>query len=835
MKWIFGFEESAATRVDIAGGKGSSLSKMAQAGFPVPPGLVVSSTAYRDWIKDDWTLAGLISKLNFTEADVLRSQCSAIRTHMQTRPLPTALVGELQARLGDLLARGPVAVRSSSTMEDLVGAAFAGQHDTYLNMGSEFAVIDGIRRCFASLWEDRAVMYRHKRGFDHVRAAMAVVIQSMVRSDVAGVAFTMNPIDGNLDQVVVNAAWGLGETVVSGEGDVDQFTLKKADGSIVVRTIAEKLKAIVGTKDGTAQVDVEPKKRNMPSLSDLELISLAALCRKIEDSSGFPQDIEWAFSNGALYLLQSRPITKFPAKWTRQESAERFPNPITPLTWDFVKEGFHASLEYSLQLMGQPAFEGVWFDRFDDYIYGNETAVRLFTTWKQVDFASLDQLRLLKPEFRERYAWVLQLPVIWARDLDRYLIKLGALATIDLKKLNTEELWKHLNRVNKAGTDYFLPNIAISISQGILHRTLFRLVAFVVGREKAQELYDGLTCFCETKTNLVNQELREMADLVRGEPKLLSLFESCDRRKIWMEQRLESFPQFQERFLRFLGDHGHREVDFDSYVPTWIGQPWIVLENVALLSKRELGENPIEREIELRSRQETSERKFLDAVPEDLRYFASELVRLARTYTALDDLEHYQTTRLSVPFRAAIVELGRRLIAANVANEPAEAFFLTRATLRGWVEGSIPTDTARNELRKNKDLFEAHRKSPPPWQWGVTEDTAPAAGALRGLPGSPGTAEGNVYIVHGPEDFADFPKGAVLVARTTNPAWTPLFPLACAVITESGGPLSHGAVTAREVGIPAVMALRGAMTRLTPKSRVRVNGSTGEVMILEKT
>ncbi|MGH7461016.1 MAG: PEP/pyruvate-binding domain-containing protein, partial [Longimicrobiales bacterium] len=348
-----------------------------------------------------------------------------------------------------------VSVRSSATLEDLAGAAFAGQHDTYLNVAGVETVIDALRNCYASLWEDRAVRYRHEKGFAIDAAAMAVVIQLMVKSDVAGVAFSLNPITGALDQIVVNAAYGLGETVVSGEGGIDQFVLEKATGSVVEQVIASKEHTLVASDSGTQRVAVPADKRNAPSLEEAQLRALAELVRRVERYYGFPQDIEWAFADGELQLLQSRPVTEFPARWTRDESAERFPNPITPLTWDFTTEGFHESLDYSLRLMGLPPFKGSWFSSFDGYVFGNQTAVQLFTAAYHVSFDSLDELRASRQQLIETYRWVQGLPATWARDLDRYLLQLGKLAAVDLASASDDKVWQHVRAIDALGRDYF--------------------------------------------------------------------------------------------------------------------------------------------------------------------------------------------------------------------------------------------------------------------------------------------------------------------------------------------------------------------------------------------
>ncbi|HEU4557393.1 MAG TPA: PEP/pyruvate-binding domain-containing protein [Longimicrobium sp.] len=828
---ILEFTDPAAVEASVSGGKGASLARLTQGGFAVPPGVIVPAAAYRAFLASVPGVDALVAALRPEDAVDLHARCAEIRRLLVAAPLPAELDATLRARLPALLAEDRVSVRSSATLEDLAGAAFAGQHDTYLNVAGVEGVLDAVRRCWASLWEDRAVRYRHERGFGVGDAAMAVVVQRMVRSEVAGVAFSMDPVSGDLDRIVINAAYGLGETVVSGEGGIDQYAVSKRTGEVLQREIGEKTQALLSTGQGTERVAVEPEKAAAPALADPDLAALRDLVIRVERFYAFPQDTEWALAGGELYLLQSRPVTEFPARWTRDESAERFPNPITPLTWDFTSEGFHESLAYSLELLGYPPFAGKWFDRFDGYIYGNQTAVQLFTQGLQVRVESIDELLARKDEWIERYRWVQELPVTWARDLDRYLLTLGRLSAVGLSRLDDAALWRHLLAVDALGRDYFRPNIAISITQGVLHRTLFGVVAMIAGREQAPALYDALTCFCETKTNLVNTDLHRLYRAIRGEPGLERLLVDSDRRALWEDGTLDRFPRFASAFGRFLENHGHREVDFDAYVPTWIGQPWVVLENLRLMLLQGDVADPAEREVELRARQSAAERDYLAAVPDGLRNFAAEMLRLTRAYTGLDDLEHYQTTRLSIPFRAAIVEVGRRLAARGVIDSADDVFFLRKHTLVALMEGGA-ADGAADEARRNRAEYDGAKERTPPRVYGE-EPEAPVDGALRGLPGSPGVAEGPVCRVHGVEDFARFTPGSVLVARTTNPAWTPLFYSAVAVVTESGGPLSHGAVTAREVGVPAVMAVHGALTSLRDGERVRVNGSQGVVARVE--
>jgi pyruvate,water dikinase len=834
---VLQFADPDALDTSRTGGKGASLSSLTRAGFPVPAGVIVTAACYRSVI-DDWPdFESRVRALPVTETDApeaLRAACAELRAEMLSRPLPTTVDAALRDGLADVVAGGPVSVRSSATLEDLAGASFAGQHDSFLGVRGMDDVVEHVRRCWASLWEDRAARYRHEKGFGRLDADMAVVVQTMVDAEVAGVSFSINPITGEARRMLITGAWGLGETVVSGEGEVDQWVLDKSTGETLELHVGDKTHEIVQTPEGgTVTRDVDDERRAAPCLDPERLREVASLTRKAERHYAFPQDLEWAAHGGTVYLLQSRPVTEFPARWTRQESAERFPNPITPLTWDFTTTGFHESLSHSLALMGMPPFEGEWFTRLDGYIYGNQTAVEVFAAGHQVAFDDLLELTERVPEMRALYRWVPELPVQWARDLDYYLLELGRLGSRDLRAMSLQELWEHTLDIDRLGRQYFLPNIAISITQGLLHRLLFQIVAHVVGPEEAPAVYDGLTCFCETKTGLVNNDLYHLAALARRDPALERLLVGEDRRTLVTSGALDRFPEFADRFGRFLTIHGHREVDFDAYHPTWSGQPWVVLENLRLILLQDVLEDPGIKDLELRARQHATEQAFLPRVPEGLRLFAGEIARLARAYTALDDLEHYQTTRMTPPSRASLIEIGTRLVDEGTLDEPADVFFLHRASLAARIEGSLDSATTRAEAMAAKADYQRQLRTPPALRWGEEDEQPEEGDLLRGLPGAPGVAEGPVRLLRSPEDFGRFEPGSVLVARTTNPAWTPLFYSAVAVITESGGPLSHGAVTAREFRIPAVMSVRGALTRLVEGQRVRVDGARGLVALVE--
>lgn len=835
MKDILLFTDEQAQHIAFSGGKGANLSKMTRAGFPVPTGFIVTAQAYSRFIAQADFLAKEIARFDYAHPQKLVKQTELLKTKLSALPLPASLRKEIRQTLGKFKNIKAFSVRSSSTMEDLSGAAFAGQHDTFLNCVGAKDIEDKIKQCFLSLWHDRAVAYRHQQGFSQQDTTMAVVVQRMIQAEAAGVGFSINPVNGNVQEILINANYGLGESVVSGESTVDQFIVSKKDGTILQRAVAEKEEKIVSSARGTKTLKLSGKEALKPCLTDKQIKQVAALNAQVEKHYGFPQDIELAFQGHQLFLLQARPITTLPPRWTRDESAERYPTVLTPFTWDFVEKAFHISLNHSFRLMGFPPFEGKWFAMFDNYIYGNQNAVWLYMGQTPVQITDLEDLRGKIGFLKDRFSYVQELPVRWTRNLDTYLLGIGALMAEDLSQKDVAQVWEYLLRVAELGTNYFRPNIAISITQALLYKMFLYFITLAVGEAEAKQLFPLLIATTETKTNLVNTELYGLAQLAKQDKALLSLLTKTPSKEIIRKNRLKAFPAFDKAFRSFLNMHGHRETDFDYYIPTWVEAPWVVLDNLKLIINTPQTKTPLDKEYDVKIANQEAQAQLFARVPQDLHFFYYEMLRLVRAYTSLDDIEHYQTTRLTLPIRKGTLAMGKLLQKARVVKDPYDVFFCHMDSLRQFVEGKLTKEQLKKVIATEKAAYLKNKERTPAWDLQAQENTAPTKNDshMTGLAGSPGVAEGKVFIVHTTEDFAQFPKNAVLVARTTNPAWTPLFYNACALITESGGPLSHGAVTAREMKLPAVMSVRNVLKTLKNGQKVRVNGSKGIVEILK--
>lgn len=746
----------------------------------------------------------------------------AFRHWLGTGQLPSTLEAELDQWFTNQPVTRTFAVRSSATAEDGALHAFAGQHETFLNVSST-VVLEKIVECWRSRDAERAVEYRRQAGLKDEDVLMAVVIQAMIPADCAGVAFCLDPINGRPDVFSIDAAFGVGETVVGGAYPVDHYTIAKSTGVIIDCHLAHKDRFIGLSSHGTEER--RSTAPDAPACTAEQLVELAALLRRIESHYRYPQDIEWAFADGTLYLLQSRPITRIPEHWTREESAERFPNPVSRLNWELVDEGFHRSLGFSFSLMGLPPYEGKWFGRFDQYIYGQQTAVELYGRFAREripDLSPVNFEQALK-EFRENFAWVAELPSIWWRDLDTYLLQVGAGDALPPAP-TLAEAWKRVRQLQKIGSDYFLPNIAISITQRTVTQLLLKLLQSVAGEVKGAELHSDLLARCDTKTARVNQDLWELAQMIGRSAYRERLVVDGGKALLASDWKKRE-PTACAKLDHILQVHGHREWDFDPYVAPWRETPDLVLEMVRGMVGRNSSPNDDGRAA--RVKMQKAEAIVMQACPAPAQFFISELIRLARTYTSLDDIEHYQTLRLNIPMRRALKELGGFFVEEGSLDDPMDVSFASCTLIEGRVRGEGSPDEFRRAVYAEKTEYQIAYRSEP-----VIDRSAPTelkTGVLQGIAGSPGVTTGVVQHVRSPDDFARFPSGAILVARTTNPAWTPLFFRAAGVVTESGGPLSHGAVTAREIGIPAVMAIPNVFQTLPEGATVTLYGSQGRI------
>ncbi|HAJ37267.1 MAG TPA: pyruvate, phosphate dikinase, partial [Chloroflexi bacterium] len=384
-----------------AGGKGVNLGVMLRAGLPTPRGFVLTTHGYRAFVADG-NLMELIEQqwrgLEASDPAGFERASAAIRALFVAGNMPSSLTESILAAYAALGNHCAVAVRSSATAEDLPNASFAGQQDTYLNVVGGEALLAAVKRCWGSLWTARAMAYRHRQHIAPTQVSLAVVVQEMAPAAASGVMFTVNPLTGVGDEVVINATWGLGEALVSGRVNPDTIIADKQTGRIKQVELGDKAVMTTATATGTEEVTVDELQRGRQAISSGQVAELVRLGRELETLFGGAQDVEWAVAGDAVVLLQSRPVTRvaapagppgddawpalsdLPAQpfdfWTQQDLGERWPDPVTPLTWSISEPMTQQSMDRMLAGLKAPYAGKIrWCKRAFGHVYLNEGAL----------------------------------------------------------------------------------------------------------------------------------------------------------------------------------------------------------------------------------------------------------------------------------------------------------------------------------------------------------------------------------------------------------------------------------------------------------------------------
>jgi phosphohistidine swiveling domain-containing protein len=827
----------------LAGGKGANLGELSGAGFEVPPGFVITTAAY-DLLLEQNGLSPEIRSLlaNLDPSDPARvSQTSRqIQGAFQQASVPTQVSDAVLSAYRHMGA-GAVAVRSSATAEDLPGAAFAGQQETFLNILDDQALLQAVRACWVSLWSPRAILYRLRQNVDQSAVKLAVVVQRMVPADMAGVMFTANPLSGAPEELVIDANPGLGEAVVAGLATPDHFLVDKHSLRIKDQQPGKR-EIIVRAKSGGGTQQVAPIDENDRALilPALALRKLAKLGLRIERHYGAPQDIEWAWvrdtaNSGKLFILQARPMTALPEpiKMNRPlrmvipllaEMWPQRPYPLDVTTFTGAVEG--AIGELLVMLLGSSAPS-------PDRAFVEEDGV--VVRFKPPEFHPTPAL-LVAPWlalWRTRHYD----PVHWQADplLAEVTAQAHALEKRELQALtwaqNIETLRAALTLIPRAmqPRQRYLPKALLGLA-------LLWLLLRLAGRG---DRFGALVSGVETKTTETNQALESLAGRIRVDPELRNLFTKSSAGEL--RSSMQQFPagkDFLGRFDTFLDRYGHRETSLTISQPAWVDQPEIVLGLLKVLIVAEPHTSDSYQAWK-RTRDQLLSHSILAHWP--LRKIFLKSLTFARAMFQIREDTHFYATLPQPLIRHVALELGRRLQQAGALAAPQEVFHLMLADLEPlgepWPPAGETLDRIRALVARRKALRAALADQPifdPRWLAEEPEEQARQDILLSGTPGSPGSASGPARIIRASSDFGKLRPGDVLVAPVTNPAWTPLFQRAAAVVVDTGGSASHAAIVAREYGVPAVMGTANGTQVLVDGQLIRVDGSKG-LIFAERT
>ncbi|MGH3823620.1 MAG: PEP/pyruvate-binding domain-containing protein [Pseudonocardiaceae bacterium] len=858
MSYVTRFDQVGRDDVDVAGGKGANLGELARAGLPVPPGFVLTTAAYREFVRTS-EIGAEIFTLAAEHADAgpdaYDEPSACIRGLFTAAAVPGDMAAEI-TRAWQALGGGPVAVRSSATAEDLEGASFAGQQDTYLNVRGAPALLAAVRDCWASLWTARAMAYRARHGIDPAAVSLAVVVQEMVEADASGVMFTANPTNGHRDEVVVSAAWGLGESVVGGSVTTDDLVVDKATGRVRSRTTAAKTVMTVYTDTGTAEQPVPAEQRTQPVLDDQAAAVLAELGVRIEQHYTTPLDIEWARANGEFFVVQARPITALPepeaqppTDWTvpvakdayfRASIVEQLPDPLSPLFADLIDPSVARSLgALGRELLGRDVLrEGeVGLPTINGYAYYRYSRAAF---WRML--SSPAALKLLtsggglvggqarwRNHSRPRYARIVR---------DWTGRPLGG--------LSDQELLDGVIELLDAGTEYYTAVqaiIPIAASSEVIFTQFYERLVRRAGDPPAATFLLGF----DSAPILAEKSLYDLATWTRTHDDLTAALlatPSARAGELLHGELSPEWDQWRARFQAHLDRFGHTTYNLDFRNPTPADDPAPLFDALRFYldgsADRTSGTDPHERQARSAAHRDEQTAAVLARLDPARRVVFARLLRWAQGSAPVRE-DALADIGLAWPqMRHMLTELGRRLTATGTIDRPEDVYWLHPDEVLGRT--AIP----EGALGQRQALWRGQRRVTPPQilpkgtMLDRLEALMPAVSqqqtgnVLRGTGASAGQVTAAARVLTGPADFGRMRPGDVLVASITTPAWTSLFTMASAVVTDIGGPLSHSSIVAREYGIPAVLGTGVATRRITDGARVLVNGDAGTVTLLDE-
>ncbi|MFI7448634.1 rifamycin-inactivating phosphotransferase [Nonomuraea sp. NPDC049714] len=861
-RYVLGLREVDETRVAVVGGKGANLGGLSRIeGVQVPAGFCVTTDAFRRILAAAPSIGDRLdqlSRLNPDDREAIRTLSAEIRRTIEEIAVPGDLAAAITRALAQLGEQGAYAVRSSATAEDLPTASFAGQQDTYLNVVGPAAILRHVSRCWASLFTERAVTYRLRNGFDHRKVHMAVVVQRMVLPQAAGVLFTADPVTGNRKVATVDAGFGLGEALVSGLVNPDVFRVR--DGEIVAKAVAAKKRAIHPLPGGgTREVTIDPRRQEQPALTDAQAVRLVRLGRRIEAHFGRPQDIEWCLVDDDFQIVQSRPITTL------------FPIPATGDQDDHV----YVSVGHQ-QMMTDPMKPlGLSFWQLTAMVAMHEAGGRLFVDVTRNLASPASRAGLLEmagrsdPLIRDALETVL--------DRDGFVPSLpdggpggspagGAPAPIETDPAivtglieRSEASVAALRREIRTKTgpalfDFLLE--AFEEQKRVLKDPL-NLQAIMAGMEATWWLNDKLQEWLGEKnaadtltlsapdnvTSEMGLALLDVADVIRPHPEVVAFLRNVEDEGFLEElPKLAGGTEARDAINAYLDRYGMRCVgEIDITRPRWSERPStlvpVILDNVKLFEPG-AAERRFEQGRQAAAEKERDVLSRLRALPDGERKAdeAKRMIDRVRTFIGYREYPKYAIISRYFVYKQAVLEEAERLVRAGVLPEEEDVFYLTFQELHDVVRSHRVDDRL---IQQRKAAFRSYHALTPPRV--LTSDGEAVAGAYRrddvpagalvGLPVSAGTVEGRARVITDMAQ-ADLEAGDILVTAYTDPSWSPLFVAITGLVTEVGGLMTHGAVIARECGLPAVVGVEKATRLIRDGQRIRVHGTDGYVEIL---
>ncbi|NUW40782.1 rifamycin-inactivating phosphotransferase [Nonomuraea rhodomycinica] len=860
-RYVLDFHEIDQSRLALVGGKGAHLGELSRVeGVHVPAGCCVTTDAFRRVMAGAPSLddpLDRLSRLAPDDRDAIGALSAEIRGAVERIPVPDDLAAVLTGPLARLDDGAAYAVRSSATAEDSPTASFAGQHDTYLNVVGPAAILEHIRMCWASLFTERAVTYRLRNGFDHRKVHMAVVVQQMVSPDVSGILFTADPVTSNRKVTSVEAGFGLGEALVSGLVNADVYKVR--DGEVVDKTIATKHLAIHASPEGgTRRRTIPPESQRQPALTDAQAVLLARLGRRIEAHFGRPQDIEWCLADGDFRIVQSRPITTlFPIPaagdggnhvYVSVGHQQMMTDPMKPLglsVWQLTTPRPMAEAGGRLFVdvtegLASPAGR----DALLETLGRSDPLIRdaLQTVLDRGDFVPAPSEGAGAPPAGGAPAPIETDPAIVDELIAASRASLAAVER-DIRSKHGSELFDFiLEDLRELKRLLFDPR-SLQVIMAAMDATWWlnkRLHAWLSEENAADALTQSAPGNVTSEMGLA---LLDVADAIRPHPEVVAFLRKAENDGFL--DRLPELPggrEARDAIRAYLDTYGMRCVgEIDITRPRWSEHP-LALVPVILGNIDNFEPGASRRRFE-QGRQEAAKKEQellgrLGALPDGERKAeeAKSMIDRLRTFVGYREYPKYGKVSRYFVYKRALLDEAERLVRAGVLQDREDVFYLRFQEFHDVVRTGQVDDEL---IRRRKEEFSAYQALTPPRVLTSDGETVAGtyrrqdapAGALVGLPVSAGTVEGRARVVLDMAE-ADLEADDILVTAYTDPSWSPVFVTVKGLVTEVGGLMTHGAVIAREYGLPAVVGVENATRLIRDGQRIRVNGTNGYVEIL---
>ncbi|MDN5388103.1 phosphoenolpyruvate synthase [Bacillus paralicheniformis] len=861
--FVLGFHEMEKTQLLLVGGKGLNLGELSNIqGIQVPEGFCVTTAAFQKAINRNETFQALLDQLamlKVEDRDQIGEISRKIRQIIMEAEIPSDVVKAVAHYLSQYGVEHAYAVRSSATAEDLPHASFAGQQDTYLNIIGMDAILQHISKCWASLFTERAVIYRMQNGFDHRQVYLSVIIQKMVFPQASGIIFTADPITTNRKLLSIDAGFGLGEALVSGLVSADCY--KVQNGQIADKRIAAKKLAIYGRKQGgTETKQIDPDQQMSQTLTDGQILQLARIGRQIEAHFGQPQDIEWCLADDTFYIVQSRPITTlYPIPEANDQEnhvylsvghQQMMTDPIKPLGLSFYllitpapmrKAGGRLFVDVAPRLTTRAGRETLL----------NTVGADPLTKDALMTVIERDFIKLIPND------QTAPIPGNGQTDMPAQFENDPTIVS-DLMKRNQTSIEKLKQNIQaKSGSDLF-DFILEDIQQ--LKKIVFdpqSTAVFMAAINATTWINENMNKWLGEKnaadtlsqsvpgniTSEMGLALMDVADVIRPYPEVIDYLQHAKEDHFLDELvKFDGGKQIQDAIYDYLSKYGMRcpgEIDITR--PRWSEKPITLVPMILSHIKNfepNAGNRKFEqgRRIALEKEQELIDR--LKQLPdgEQKAKETKRMIDLIRNFIGYREYPKYGIVSRYFVYKQALLKEAEQLVQAGVIHEKEDIYYLTFEELHEAVRTKKIDDQI---ISKRKDEYKSYEKLTPPRV--ITSDGEIITGAYKrenlpanaiaGLPVSAGVIEGRARVILNMEN-ADLEDGDILVTSFTDPGWTPLFVSIKGLVTEVGGLMTHGAVIAREYGLPAVVGVENATGLIKDGQQIRVHGTEGYIEIL---